>query len=157
VNAAGNASPRLWKTAVVGSAKVNGGTAYVSSQLVPIEVAPAFVDGKIDLTVIERGQPGKLVCKLTQKVPFEGGAIVELVGLPAHASAKPVEVTKDSTEAVFEIVTTEKAQPGLTKNLFCKLVITRDGEPITHTIAQGGMVRIDVPRVKLADAKTAAK
>lgn len=157
VNAAGNASSRVWKTAVVGSARVNGGTAYVSSQLVPIEIAPAFVEGKIDLTVIERGKPGKVTCKLTQKVPFEGKATVELVGLPANTSAKPVEVTKDSTEAVFEIVTTEKTQPGLTKNLFCKLVITRNGEPITHSIAQGGLLRIDAPRVKLADAKTTAK
>jgi hypothetical protein len=147
----------LWKTAVVGSAKVKGGTAYVSSQLVPIEIAPAFLDGKIDLTVLERGRPGKLTCKLTQKVPFEGKATVELVGLPANTTAKPLEITKDSTEAVFEIITTEKTQPGLTKNLFCKVIITRDGEPITHSIAQGGILRIDAPRVKLADAKTSAK
>jgi Bacterial pre-peptidase C-terminal domain len=155
LNAAGNADLKKWKTAVIGQATVKGGTAYVSTQLAPIEVAAPFVTGKMDLTSVERGKTGRIVCKLEQKVPFEGKAIVSLVGLPANVTAKDVEVTKDATEAVFEVVTNDKSRPGLTKGLFCSLTVIRDGEPIIHTIAQGGILRIDEPKVKLSDARPA--
>jgi hypothetical protein len=155
LNAAGNAELRTWKTAFIGQATIRGGTAYVSTQLAPLEVAAPFVEGKIELTTIERGKTGRLVCKLEQKVPFEGKATVSLVGLPAQVTARDVEVTKDDAEAVFEVVVDEKARPGLTKNLFCSLTITRHGEPIVHTIAPGGILRIDEPRVKLSDARPA--
>lgn len=56
---------------------------------------------------------------------------------------------------MFEVVTTEKSKAGLTKNLFCSLIVTRDGEPIIHTIGQGGILRIDEPKVKLSDARPA--
>jgi hypothetical protein len=155
LNAAANADLKKWKTAVIGQATVKGGTAYVSTQLAPIEVAAPFVSGKMDLTSIERGKTGRVVCKLEQKVPFEGKATVSLVGLPAGVTAKDVEVTKDATEAVFEVVSGANSKPGLTKGLFCSLTVTRDGEPIIHTIAQGGILRIDEPKVKLSDARPA--
>src|ERR1051325_1650769 len=84
VTANSGADLRKWKIAVVASATVKGGTAYVSSQLATVEVAAPYVSGKIDLTSIERGKNGKLACKLDQKLPFEGKAAVTLVGLP-HA------------------------------------------------------------------------
>jgi hypothetical protein len=128
----------------------------VSSQLFKVEVAPAFVTGRMELTAIERGRPGKMTCKLEQKVPFDGTARIELIGLPAHVTAGAVEITKDSTEAVFELNSTGKAQPGLTKGLYCKLVITRDGEPITHSIARGGILRVDAAK-SLASASANPK
>src|ERR1051325_5824643 len=156
VTANSGADLRKWKIAVVASATVKGGTAYVSSQLATVEVAAPYVSGKIDLTSIERGKNGKLVCKLDQKLPFEGKAAVTLVGLPHAVTAKDVEITKDTKEIVFDIETSEKTQPGLTKNLFCSVVVKKNGEPITHNIAQGGVLRVDAPRVKLAGTSTTA-
>jgi hypothetical protein len=155
LNAAGNADLKKWKTTVIGQATVKGGTAYVSAQLTPIEIAAPYVAGKMELTSVERGKTARIVCKLEQKVPFEGKATVSLVGLPSGVTAKDVEVTKDAEEAVFEVVTTDKSKAGLTKNLFCSLTVMRDGEPIIHTIAQGGVLRIDEPKVKLSDARPA--
>ena len=158
LNASNKAEVRKWRTAVVATATVQGGAAYVSSQLAELEIAAPFLAGKIDLTKVERGQSGKLVCKLEQKVPFAGQAVARLVGLPANTTARDVEITQDSQEAVFEISTTGKSPLGTHKNVFCQVTLTRDGEPITHLIAQGSVLRIDAPRPKPAgDTKPVAQ
>lgn len=148
LNTNAKADARTWKIAVIAGATVKGGTAYVSSQLAELAVAPAFLFGKIDLTKVERGTATKLTCALEQKIAFEGTAVARLVGLPPNVTAQEVEITKDSKEAVFEIVTTDKSPIGMTKNLFCNVVITQNAEPISQNIAQGSMLRIDAPRGK---------
>jgi len=150
LNATNRAELRKWKTAVVASATVKGGLAHVSSQLGELEIAPPFVSGKMDLAKVERGQTVKIKCVLDQKLPFEGIAIARLVGLPDKATAKEVGITKDSKEAVFEVVTTDKTPVGITKNLFCNVVVTRDGEPISHNIATGSVLRVDAAKAKPA-------
>ena len=150
LNASNKAEVRKWKTAVVATATVKGGAAHVSSQLAELEIAAPFLAGKIDLTKVERGQTAKLVCKLEQKNPFAGTAVARLVGLPANTTASDVEITQDSTAATFEIVTTDKSPLGSHKNIFCSVTLTRDGEPITHLIAQGSVLRIDASRPKTA-------
>jgi hypothetical protein len=148
LNATNKGEVRKWKTAVIAGATVKGGTAYVSSQLAELEIAPAFLVGKMELTKVERGQTAKMVCKLEQKIPFEGVAVARLVGLPNNVTAEPVEITKDSNEAVFEIVTNDKSPAGNHKNVFCNVVITQSAEPISHNIASGSVLRIDPPRAK---------
>lgn len=152
LNSTNKADVRKWKIAVVASATVKGGTAYVSSQLAELEIAPAHLQGKIELAKVERGQTTKMVCTLEQKVPFEGTAVARLVGLPDNITAQPVDITKDSKEAVFEIVTNEKSPVGTHKNVFCNVVVTRDGEPISHLIASGSVLRVDLPRSKTPPA-----
>jgi len=44
---------------------------------------------------------------------------------------------------------------GQHKTLFCSVVIQKDGEPITHTVGSGGVLRIDAPKPVVA-AKTDA-
>ncbi|MSU66960.1 MAG: peptidase [Opitutia bacterium] len=150
LNASNKAEVRKWKTAVIATATVKGGSAHISSQLAELEIAAPFLAGKIDLTKVERGQTAKLVCKLEQKNPFAGTAVARLVGLPANTTASDVEITQDSTAATFEIVTTDKSPLGSHKNIFCSVTLTRDGEPITHLIAQGSVLRIDAARPKTA-------
>ena len=150
LNSTNKAEVRKWKVAVIAGATIKGATPYASSQLAELEIAPPYLSGKIELAKVERGQAAKMICALAQKIPFEGTAAARLVGLPANTTAKEVEITKDSKEAVFEVVTTDKSPVGITKNIFCSVVITRDGEPITHTIAPGSVLRIDAPRAKPA-------
>jgi hypothetical protein len=158
LNASNKAEVRKWKTAVVATATVKGGAAHVSSQLAELEIAAPFLAGKIALTKVERGQTAKLVCTLEQKNPFAGTAVARLVGLPANTTASDVEITQDSTAATFEIVTTAKSPLGSHKNIFCSVNITREGEPITHLIAQGSVLRIDASRPKTAgDSKPVAQ
>ncbi|WP_457795385.1 PPC domain-containing protein [Horticoccus sp. 23ND18S-11] len=148
LNANAKAEARTSKIALIASATVKGGLAHVSTQLAALEVAPAFLFGKIALTKVERGQRVKLVCALEQKVAFEGPAVARLVGLPNGTTAEPVEITKDSAEAVFDVVTTEKSPLGNHKSVFCSVVVKKNEEPITHVIATGSVLRIDPPRGK---------
>ncbi len=150
LNATAKAEVRPWKIAVVASATVEKGLAHVSSQLATLEIAPPFLFGKIALTKVERGQPAKLVCTLEQKLPFEGKATARLVGLPANVTAAPVEITKDDKEAIFTLETNEKSALGIAKNVFCSVDIMQNGEPITHNIAPGSMVRVDPAKPKPA-------
>ena len=156
LNSTNKADTRKWKIAVVASATVKGGLAHVSSQLAELEIAPPHLAGKIDLAKVERGQTTKIICVLDQKIPFEGTATARLTGLPDNVTAQPVEITKHSKEAVFEIVTNEKSPAGSHKNVACSVVITRDGEPITHLIASGSVLRIDLPRAQPAPAPVPA-
>lgn len=148
LNSTNQAQVRHWKIAVVASATVKGGTAYVSSPLTDLEIAPPYLSGTIAISKIERGQSAKISCILEQKIPFEGPAVARLVGLPANVSAPDVEITHESTAAVFELTTTDKTPVGLTKNVFCNVVINRGAEPISHVIAGGSTLRIDAPRGK---------
>jgi hypothetical protein len=157
LNATNKAELRTWKIAVVAGATEKGGTAYVSSQLAPLEIAPPFLSGKMDLAKVERGQKAKLVCALEQKVAFEGKATARLVGLPDGVTAAEVEITKESKEAAFEVVTTDKSPTGLFKNISCKVVVTQAAEPITQVIAPGSVLRIDAPRAKEVAATMPAK
>lgn len=154
LNATDKAEVRTWKTAVTASATVKGGLAHVSSQLAALEIAPGFLAGKIALTKVPRGGRAPLTVKLEQKIPFEGTAVARLINLPAHTTAQPVEITSASTEIVFDVVASDKAQPGLSKTLACNVVITKNGEPISQTIASASLIRIDTAKpATLADAK----
>jgi hypothetical protein len=156
LNASANATTNIWPLAIVASAKVKDGTAWVSSQMAKLEVAPSFVLGKIDLASTERGKPARVICKLEQKEPFDGKATVKLVGLPANTSAAEQQISKDDAQVVFEVQTSEKSQAGLHKGLFLSATFTKDGETVTQSIASGGVLRIDAPRVKPSITKTAA-
>ncbi|MBL9189417.1 MAG: PPC domain-containing protein [Opitutaceae bacterium] len=150
LNATARADIRTARIAVIGGAPVKGGTAFASSQLATLDVAAPFVIGKIDFTKVERGATARVVCTLDQKVPFEGTALARLIGLPDEVTAQPVEITKDSKQAVFELVTTAKAPLGLRKTLACSVTLMQGGEPIPHILAPGSMLRIDPPRAKPA-------
>jgi hypothetical protein len=148
LNSTNKAEVRKWKIAVVASATIKGATPYVASQLAELEIALPYLSGKMDLAKVERGQSTKFVCVLSQKIPFEGTATAKLVGLPANATAEAVEITKDSKQAVFEVVTTDKTPVGITKNIFCNVTITQNGEPISHIVAPGSVLRVDAARPK---------
>jgi hypothetical protein len=86
---------------------------------------------------------------------FEGKATVELLGLPNEVTSRPQEFTKDSTEVVFPIKTTDKSPPGLHKTLVCRAVATVSGEPVTHILG-GAELRIQPPLPKKPAVQTAA-
>jgi hypothetical protein len=154
LSANGGADIHKWKIAVIGSATVSGGTAWVSSQLAPLEVTEPFMTVKIDLAKVEQGQSTKVICKVDQRVPFDGKALVKLMGLPAGCTAADKQITKDDKEIVFDVVTDAKAQVGLNKSLFCNVVVEKDSQPIVHNLGSG-ILRIDAARIKVADAKSA--
>lgn len=156
LNAGGGASIRTWKIAILGQASVNGGTAYVSSQLADLNIAEPYVTGKFDITNVVVGGSVKVVCKLDQKRPFDGSAEVTLNGLPPGATASPVTMTKESKELVFTVNTATNAQKGVTRTLLAAAVIKQGGDQVMQTVAANGQLRIELPRTLVASAQPAA-
>jgi len=149
INAAGDAQVRKWKVCVVGSSDA-GGPLWVSSQLADLEVAPPFVNGKLEMAAVEQGQAVQVVCALEQKVSFEGKAKVQLVGLPPNTTAVEKEITAQDSSVVFDVQATAKSPPGQHASLFCVVTVMKDNEPITLSIASGGVLRVDPPPVVAA-------
>jgi hypothetical protein len=156
LNANGNASVKQWKVAFLGSATVEGGTAYASTQLADLEVAPAFVSGKLAQTNTVVGNPVKFICSLDQKTPFEGRAEVKLMGLPAGVTAESKSITKDDKEVVFDVNAATNAVKGMHRTVFVAMNLKLNGQQVTQTFASGGSLRIDPPRQQVAEAKPAA-
>lgn len=154
-NANGNAMLKKWQIAILASATVDGGTAYASSQLADLEIAPAFVGGKIVQTNTLVGTSVKLRCELEQKTPFEGKAEVRLMGLPGGANAEPKYITKEDKEIFFEVNTTTNAVKGMHRSLFVAMDLKLKGQPVTQTFAGSGALRLDGPRAQLAEARPA--
>jgi hypothetical protein len=144
MNAAGNAAPRKWKTAVLASATVGNGPVWVSSQLATIEVAPPFVNFAMERTASEQGKDTELFCKVQLVAPFEGKAKVKLIGLPPNVTTTDLEIDKATKEFGFKLTVPKTAPAGQHRNLFCQVLLTHNGEPVLASTGYSEL-RIDVP------------
>jgi hypothetical protein len=151
VNAAGNASARKWKMAVLATAPVGNGPVWVSSQLFTLEVAPPFVSFAIERTMVEQGKDATMFCKVRQNTPFDGPATVKLLGLPNKVTASDLTFTKDVKELSFPLKVDKTSPAGQHRNIFCQVVVTQNGEPIVHHVGSAEL-RIDAPLPPKPDA-----
>lgn len=143
ISANANAAPQKWKVCVVGSADFGKGPVWFSTQLQEIEIAPPFVTGQLVRTFVDQGDTTTMRVKLEQKIPFEGKARLQLVGLPPNTTAEPKEFTKDDKEVEFTIKAGPTAPAGQHKQLLCQFTLEKDGDTMTSSFAQGGILRID--------------
>lgn len=156
LNASAGAEAKTWKTCVLASSTINGGTAYASSQLVSLEVAPPFVIGRFEPLTGEPGRTVKMVCALEQKKPFEGKASVRLMGLPEQVTASERQISSADKEVVFDLVISSQAAPGYYRNIFCRAELRKNGGVIPHVLGTGGILRIMPPKASnQASAKSA--
>jgi hypothetical protein len=65
------------------------------------------------------------------------------VSLPNGVTAEPREITKDDTEVKFELKAAPDAQVGQHKQLIAQFTLEKDGEPMTNSVARGGILRVD--------------
>lgn len=144
LTAASNAELRTWKIVVVAEAAVGNGPVLTSSQLIDLQVAEPYFDFAFKASAVEQNKEVEIVIDATNNTEFDGEATVELLGLPAEAVAEPVRITKDATQVVFKVKTTGKTPAGRHKAIMARLVVTSQGEPITHTLGPGEL-RVDVP------------
>jgi hypothetical protein len=144
MNAAPNAGPRKWKTAIHAVADAGKGPVWVSSQLFTLEVAPPLVNLTMERPAVEQGQQTQLFCKVAVATPFEGKAKVRILGLPAKVTTQELELTKDTKEIAFSIVADKTSPAGKHGGIFAQIVIDRGGELITGNTG-GTELRIDVP------------
>jgi hypothetical protein len=144
MNAAANAGPRKWKTAVTAVSDAGKGPVWVSSQLFTVEIAPPPLTISMERPAVEQGQKTQLFCKVAVAAPFEGKAKVTILGLPAKVTTPVLEVTKDTKEIAFPITTDKTSPAGKHGGIFAQVTIDKGGELIT--LATGGTeLRIDVP------------
>jgi hypothetical protein len=156
MNAAPNAAPKKWKTAVHAFTDTPKGRVWTSSQLFGIEVAPPAVVMTMERPAVEQGQQTQLFCKVTVNAPFDGKAKVKLVGLPAKVTTAELELAADEKELAFPITADKASAAGKHGGIFCQVLIEKNGERITQN-AGGTELRIDVPIAPKTGAATPAK
>jgi hypothetical protein len=139
-----NAEIRKWPVVVMGEATVGDGPVLISSQLFDLEVVEPYLGFAFKAAAVDLGQETEMVIGVTANKEFAGAAKVQLLGLPFEATTEPQEITKETTELVFKIKTTDKSPVGRHKNLLCSAVLMVDGEPVAHTLGSGEL-RIDKP------------
>ena len=147
INADGGAPIKKWKVVALGSADAGvaaGGSSWVSSQLAVLDVTEPLVTFEVERASCEQGQQAQIYCKINTRVPFEGPAKVQLLGLPSKVTTGELEFTKDTAELVFDVQTDKTSPDGKHTNLFCQVTITQSGEPIVSR-AGGTELQIDKP------------
>ncbi|WP_165073507.1 peptidase [Paludisphaera rhizosphaerae] len=144
INADGNAELRTWKIVVNGTGTGPGGPVMVSSQLADLTIAAPYVGLAFQNASVEQGKETDMAVTVSKNVDFPGEASVTLIGLPNKATTDAKKITKDSTDLTFHIKTDPASPVGKHANLFCQVVVTQDGEPITHNIGTGTL-QIDAP------------
>lgn len=141
INAGGNAQVKEWKIFALGSADVDG-TAWVSSQLARLEIAPPLVNVALQRASCEQGKPAQILCKLTHVTPFEGSAKLQLVGLPTKVTTTELEFTKETEELVFQLAT-DPSSPVGKHSVYCQMTIVQNGEPI---VSRAGSVQLQIDK-----------
>jgi len=128
VNADGKAATGSWSVHAIAGGDI-GGTAWVASAPVTLEVAEPFTTATLKRAACEQGQEARIACALSHVRPFEGQAVARLLGLPPETSAPELTFTKDTAELVFPVTTTGKSPPGNHKSVMLELVTPVGGEP----------------------------
>ncbi len=155
LNANGNAEVGTWKMTLLGEASQNG-LITVAAPFVNLAVEEPFVDMKMTMASVPQTQEVAMLCDVSQLRPFEGKAKVSVQGLPAEATADPVEITKADEKVTFMVKTTEKTPVGMHKNLFCAVEVPQAGLTMLHKVGQGGTLRVDPKPKAPAEPKPAA-
>jgi hypothetical protein len=138
------AETRKWKICIMGESDV-GGTVWAASQLADLEVAPAFLAMKLEMTATERGKPAQILCSVDQRNKFDGSAVVKLRGLPAQCTAGDLPLTSSDDRLIFTVNTGDKTPLGSCTTLLCEVTFTQNGEPIVQQAGMGGVLRVDPP------------
>jgi hypothetical protein len=134
---------KKWNLCVVASADFGKGATWFSSGIFEVELSEAPLGGSLVRSSVSQGATAQMKLKLEQKVPFEGKAKIELMGLPNGVTAEPQEATSESTELVFNLSAKPEASLGIQKAVTAQFTIQKNGTPLTANCATAGIVRVD--------------
>ncbi len=121
------------------------GPVHISSNIITIEVAKPLMTGKLALAATEQGVDTAFICDIQPLQKFPGKAKLTLYGLPDGITAQPVEITYATKQIAIPVKVPATARKGKHGNLFCRAVVTINGQKITQTLAQGGTLRVNPP------------
>jgi hypothetical protein len=156
INAAGNAAVRESLISLSSSATVGNGSIELCTPFVSMRVEEQYMTFEFADAAVEQGAEVPLAVTVEHHKEFEGEAEVELLGLPANATAEKLKVTKDTEELVFTVKATEKTPPGTSKNIFCRVLVPENGDHILHNLGSGRL-RVDKPLPKKTESKPEPK
>jgi hypothetical protein len=120
----------------------------VASEVVTLEVVEPFVSLSTEPQSVRRGERVRYRWAVKQLRPFDGQAVVRMVGLPVGVTAvgPPPTIDKTSQEVVVELEATDAALLGLVNELKCDVVFNVNGGDISLRTGSGRL-RID-PRLE---------
>lgn len=144
MNAAGNAELSTFKIAVRGEANAGSGNVMVSTPFANLRVAEMYMNLAFEQAAVEQGKETELVVHFQKQFDFPGTAKLELLGLPNKAVTTVQDATVETKDLVFKIATDATTPAGNHQNLFCRVIVTENGEPVIHNIGTGKL-RVDVP------------
>lgn len=147
LNANSNAALGKWPVYCIGSANV-GGTAWACSQMATLEVTEPYVGIALQRSSVELGKETEVVAEVSVLKDLPSTAKVELVGLPHKVTSPALEISKDTKELIFKVKTEADSPPGNHKNIFCRVILTQNEEPITHARVGSTELRVDKPLPK---------
>ena len=145
LNANGDAPISEWPLVVTGESATDRGVVRVSSQKGRLQVTEPFVRLSLAMAATNPGKDTLVVANVEQLEPFPGEAQVILHALPHGVTSSEKTITAQTDEITFPLKVTEEARKGKHANLFCQVIITKDGHPIAHNVGHGGILRIDPP------------
>lgn len=145
LNANGDAPVAKWPLLVTGEAITDRGVVRVSSQFSSLEVAEPFVRFSLAMAATNPGKDTQVVANIEQLEAFPGEARVILHALPHGVTSLEQKITATTPELTFPLSVNNEARKGKHANLFCQVIISKDGHPISHNVGHGGILRIDPP------------
>ncbi|MSR56503.1 MAG: peptidase [Planctomycetaceae bacterium] len=144
MNAAGNAELSTFKIAVRGEANAGNGNIMVSTPFANLRVADMYLNLAFEQAAVEQGKATEMVVHVQKQFDFPGLAKVELLGLPNKAVTTVQDATIETKDIIFKIATDATTPAGNHQNLFCRVIVTENGESVIHNIGTGKL-RVDVP------------
>ena len=145
LDANGDAPAGNWKLTVLGESDGGTGPVYNASPFTELTITPMALAGSMTLTAVEQGKSTDMICKLEHKVPFEGEATAQIIGLPDYLPVPPLKITKATTDAVFKITTKPDTRLDKYANLFVQVDVPVAGGTTIQRLAFGATLRVDAP------------
>ncbi|MDF1737548.1 MAG: PPC domain-containing protein [Verrucomicrobiales bacterium] len=157
VNANATAALNTWNVNVLAESSGPTGVTMTASPFIKLTVEEPFVGMKLSMATAKQGETSSIVADVEHLRDFDGEADVQIFGLPAHSTTSVLKLKKGLENLDFPVATTEKTPVGQHKNLFCTVVVMKDGEPISQRVGMGGVFRVDPKPKEVKAAPAEAK
>ena len=150
VSASGGANLGNGPLSIIGTtlretnAYLGTGEIRVAAPVVQLHVAEPYVNLRSDPVSVRRSGSSEYRWTVSAKSPFEGEAVVKLLGLPKGVTVRePLpRVSAVSTQVVFQIQASEEALLGPVNGLECEVTLQAAGQEIRQRTGKGNL-RID--------------
>jgi hypothetical protein len=141
--------PTMAGTATVGRqrrAPVEG-LPTVCASLVPLELAPAPIHGRLTPAAAEQGKTVTLACSIESDSPLTSTMTATLEGLPPRAQAKPIVVRPGTRSFEFQVSVAPTTPAGEHDSLVCRLDSEIQGRAVVYRVGRGGLLKVNPPGV----------